>query len=463
MFSAVRSTGSTNVWIAAAMAASVWGCKKSVPPREGESKSQAVPQALEVDASASMANPPLGSPDEPRFSLPIAATLGEDDHVIVVGLDAAAHKLRLVDVSYTGKVRYRVDVMSDVEWSDDAVLRVTSSGREHVVVYRGTVGNKRGAHASLVDASGKVERVAEAISATHCVAGDVVTMLEPKTKRVTMLSLRSRQRRTFVPRTRDRDLSLFCDAREALLLGEGESDFSAEPLPVTDVSSLVDAGSERVTPLRGDLALVFSERELGTEAREQVALFSRDGAAGFLRVGRDNDLMFRSLSKGELSAVVRVKEKLGQDEDVVHADGTMQSLVLVALRDTERTCDAGVASAEARALEVTVAGGSAAWIDLAPASCTREHGPFFSGILAGGTPFVYFAERSKQSNKTIAPVTALAYRAFRPGETTRVVSVSADGIVDAGCRGNKCYTVALARPAGSDDSRPEPIRVIAIP
>ncbi len=436
-------------------------CKKSAPPQATASTTSA--SALASGNPAQLA----GAGESPRFSLPIAAALGDDDHVLVAGLVAADHTLRLVDVGRDLKARFAVDVMRDVEWTEDAQLRVTSNGRAHVVAFRGVVGKKRVALASLVDASGVVVQTTQPVASMHCIYGENITMLSEK-KEVTFMSLRTLEKRTMKPKIGDRDASLFCDGRETLLVGESEgaSDFVSITLPHADAVLAAESGK---LPAPGSLAMVFSDRELGTESREQTALYARESGAGFLRVGDDRELVFRAHRNGAADPAPVVRgEKLGAEEDVVHADASPTAVVVVTVSDTARECDGGAASTHVRALQMPlVAGGDKGkWTDIAPASCTREHGPYFSGVLGEGTSatsMVYFAERGRRPAKTVAPISSVAFHVFKDGEVTHDVPVSADGVVDAGCRGGHCYVVALLRPEGMDDSQPEPIRILSLP
>jgi hypothetical protein len=160
----------------------------------------------------------------------------------------------------------------------------------------------------------------------------------------------------------------------------------------------------------------------------------------------------------------RITTRIAEADDVVAVDGDTEASTLVFTRDEEPAgCD-GPAAPSVHALRLPRSAAREQSFELAPAACDREVGPFWTGTVRKGF-VVAWVERASARLPTQAPITGLAYRivtASGPGELRRV-ALASDDIVDAGCDLERCYAVALARPAGASEERAEAVQVIAYP
>jgi len=420
--------------------------------------------AIEASAPSDAGNvtkAALGALGAAIFSLPIAAAHDPvASRSYVAGLRAADKAITLTLLSDQGTEVFRTDVFTGVGWSSDAELRVYAAAHGAWVVWRGPADAGRMQRAVFVSEDGKMATSSTDVAPAHCAIGDVLSVVHGGSLAMVTPDGGTHRMRVADPSA---DFSLMCDDGRVLLMSESEDGVFVE--------APEDGGLHR-----------FSAFNAESEGRT-TALYSHGENSGIVRVG-GTQATLRELVDGGLSRSRTRKLPIDEDDDIVVVDAVNAGPLLIITEDSDAACDGGLtlaprvsaalvprvaAAGDAGADAGAITDGGAAVIagsvtELAPATCGRERGPFWSGA-AGADVVVAWGERVRQAGKTIAPVAGVGFARILADGTVvdrGVIDVSADGVVDASCDAHDCYVAALMRPAGEDDRNPESVRVFPL-
>lgn len=417
-------------------------CKKTEEPREA-----AVTTTPVVDASPDGAR----AYELPRLSLPMGAALLPSGAVIVAGLSVPERMIKVARIAPDGRVDAVADIFQNAEWAHDSEVGVHPVGDDVIVTFRGKVegGQKR----SLVRLDPKLSaKEPRTYTATSCATKDGVYWLD---HRRVHAELGAGHREHTVPAA-EGDLGLFCDESHALVTVDAEGVLSVVPV-------LPDA--------MGPLAILVGEKDFEDEEREH-SLFLRPEGPSVLRIGNEGALSVKLPGQ----AARKIVGKLEEDDDLVLVDADVSTVYVASTQDHDG-CEAGEDastlptqrtsrfSTAVHLLRVDLGEGKATRENLGRAACGHQASTFFFG-KAKDRRVLAWTERAPASNKTMAPIAALAYRVIGPtagGTVAKRIPLRADGLVDAGCNATTCAAVWLERPEGEDDRKPELPRVLRFP
>lgn len=389
----------------------------------------------------------------PVFSGPIAAArLAGTEDVVVVGLDVSAKALRLRRVGADGATKLDRTVLDDVAWTSDADVRLFASARAMSLVWRGKRAGKAG-RTHVVLGEDLAPRGAPAdVSAAGCATQDV--FLHADGKRVTSIAVGAGARALApVDVPKDREVALVCGAHRAFMILE--HDDGADVGVLATGPGAWDAGALVTRPL-------LREAELGDDARERAEYVVGD-ELGVVRLASGGALAWRETKEGRPGKLEKLKTTIPQDDDVVAVDASPRVLVVVHTQEVEGACNGAAGPAtKVVALRVDRATGAENAIDLAPPSCGREIGPFYTSTV-GDAVNVSWVERVPTAGRARPPIAALAHVSVPHEGAPRPllrVDLEADALADAGCDASGCVAAALLRQEGMDAMVPGPIRVI---
>ncbi len=369
---------------------------------------------------------------------------------MVAGLVPSHHAIAVADIGDDGLTRWTVDVLSGVSVGPNVELKVFPAADGAVVVYRGVREGRSFTEAVLVDARGQIPGPAFEAGPAACATDDALAWMgHPSAGAANVLGLGWLAVGGRLPPTKlgsvpnERDPALVCGQKTVFALGDGEQD-------TTLTTSLVPS---RAKPILRDRDFADEEREHDT--------FVVDDTLGLVRVGQSGSISLRDVG-AEISPWHGLGARLTAADDVVAVDGDSETTTLIFTRDDDQGCD-GPSAPSVHAIRFAKKTLSEASFDLAPSSCGRELGPFWTGSL-GDSFVVAWVERASLRAPGDPPIAALVYRTISSGglgELRRVARPS-DEMVDAGCDKNRCYAVALVRPAPID-KQPGPVVVMAYP
>jgi hypothetical protein len=307
----------------------------------------------------------------------------------------------------------------------------------------------------VLGANGEVQKAPVDVGPAACATEDGVAWIEREHDGIT----RVRQRAWSADSTdelatlsRDRDPELVCAAHRTFALGEGEDD-----LTVT-VASRSGARSPVV---------VLRDHDFPGDEEREHDVYTVGDTLGVVRVGESGALAVREVTDEVPSPWRRLTTKVMRDDDVVGVDADGHSLIVVFTRDEGDRCGGAPALSVHALVERRSAeegGGSESQIELAPVDCDHDPSPFWTGVLERGF-VVAWVERGHKVDALAAPIAGVAYRLVGDVSAASLerVAVAADELAPAGCDKTRCYAAALVRLPQTDDTQPEPIRLIAYP
>jgi hypothetical protein len=384
-----------------------------------------------------------------RFSAPIAAAR-VGGAVLAAGLVVPSKSVAVTRLELNGRTAWTSEVLSGVAWSSDAELRVHPAGDGAAVVWRGTRDGKRVRQLVFVGADGALRGQAIDIGAASCATSEHVAWIE----RGETGASRVRGRRSsngaiedLLAVHKEREALLLCTDKRVYALGEGEDD------------------AELVAAQGGGPWTVLREHDYtgDDELREHLEYVAGDDV-GILRLTHAGAVHFREVRGGTLTPWKKLPIGIPRDDDVVAVEATTTTVAAVHTRDELDSCGPDLHGVSVHSLRFDRKQGEASRMQLSPASCGKELGPFWIGRV-GERIVVAWAERPSKRGKTNPSLEGLAYRVIdgeKAAETKRVAQ-SADALVEAGCDAAGCVFVALARTAGESDALPTPLVLVRVP
>ncbi len=396
----------------------------------------------------------------PRLSAPIAATRAEGGAVLVAGVVAADKSLVVTRVGPAGATGFSVTALRGVAWSPDAELRLYPAAGGAALVWRGVRDGKPVRQMVLVGKAGEVAGEPVDVGTVACATEEAIVWTERAGAGKTRVIARtwSGAARDVTAIASEREPVVVCGTRRVYALGAGEDD-------VTFASADVAAASGGA-PAAGGRMLV-STADFGGDDERELAEYTVGDELGAVRIGSTGHMALRETRADGLGPWTRLSAKVPSDDDLVAVDGDAKATFVITTNEAPHACSDGSSSVPSRILALRVERGSRdeTPMEIAPAVCGTEVGPFWTGSVAAGF-VVAWVERSGTRDALTAPIAGLAYRvvetARAPGRVVRVVR-PADALVDAGCDKERCYAVALAREPGTTNLVPERAEIIAYP
>jgi hypothetical protein len=385
------------------------------------------------------------------LSAPLAAARGGSDDVVVAGLDVPAASIRVQRINARDEVTADKTVLPGVKWSSDSELKMVPAAGGVAITWRGLRDGKLVRQLLVLGPDLEPRGEAVDVAAASCATQDALWFTDGKV--VTRRPWLGSPSRTELPK--DADAALVCAAHRAFAL-----------LDEDDGTSIVVLGGADGGAARGRAARLLEEADFRGDDQRERAEFTVGDDIGVVRLGTSGALALREILAGVPAPLTRLKTALPREDDVVAVDATSKIIAVIFTEEAEGACpNAGGAAGAAvrvKALRIDRATTEESVVELAPGTCGRELGPFFTGAL-GDAVSVGWVERTPMVGKAHAPIAGLAHRtvvAAGPlGELTRTEQ-AADALVDAGCSVSRCYAVALARRAGMDAMVPGLARVI---
>ncbi len=388
----------------------------------------------------------LGAPGAARFSAPIAAArIADSGDVFVVGLDVASRAIRLQRISAEDETKTDRTILDDVSWTSDADLKVFG-GVPSAVVWRGKHGGKP--ERTLVTLGSDLAPLAkpEVVGAASCATRDAFVHADgKKIARLSFASADAAAARSSVNVPKDREVALACAAHRAFVVLEHDD---GADLGVLDGATLATKPLLRDAELEGD-------------ARERAEYVVGD-ELGVVRLAQAGTLTWRETKDGRPGPLRTLTTKIPQDDDVVALDASPRVVVVVYTQEVEGSCPGTSPSTKVLALRIDRATATETVVELAPGTCGREIGPFYTSA-AGDAVNVAWVERVPTAGLARPPIAALAHAAVLPDAPPHPlarIDVEADALADAGCDATHCWAAALVRSPGMDAMVPGPIRVL---
>jgi hypothetical protein len=322
------------------------------------------------------------------------------------------------------------------------------------VIWRGLQNGKRISRMVVLGNDGQPKGEPLDVGASGCATEDGMAWSEPGSggrTRVVQRAWAAKASRDVAALGRDREPVLVCGAHRVFVLGQGDDD--------VDLAMSGDAGKAR--------ALVNGE-DFGADEEREHDEFTVGDDLGIVRIGQSGAVALRETKGDALGAWHRLRHVIPADDDVVAVDGDERSVVVVTTRDAPPAVCGADGSNEAgtsvHALRIDRSTFDETLVDLAPAECGREVGPFWTGSV-GPRLVVAWADRVTSREPTSAPIAGLSYRVLEGQVLGPIAHITrrADALVDAGCDRERCYAVALARAPGTTVMVPEVAQVITYP
>jgi len=372
------------------------------------------------------------------FSAPIAAMHLENGVVIVAGIDVASKGIRLRKIGEHDEVLGDRIILDGVSPSSEAEIKIVPAAGGAAVTWRGQRNGRLVrqlvvTHADLAPIGEPVE-----VAASSCATRDALYYTDGK-------KVHARRWRIADPLAfdlpKDKEAGLVCGAHRAFALLEEDESTSLLPFPLLSAEAGTSVGSP-TTLLR--------DKDFGEDEQRERAEYTVDDDFGVVRFGNSGAFAMREMRAGVLQPLRRLKTTIPHDDEVVAVDASPRALVIVYTQEGTEGCPGGQEGAVAtkvRALRVDRASFEESLVDLAPGTCGREVGPFFTSAQ-GENVAVAWVERTSAVGRPRAPISALAH-AHVPvtGAPTPLARVdeAAEALVDAGCEGARCFAVALTR------------------
>jgi hypothetical protein len=385
----------------------------------------------EVPDAASSAS----APAEPRAGLgePIAAThVGAD--VIVAALDVAAKGLRVQRIDPDDRIVADRVVLGDVAGSTDAEVKVAASPEGVAVTWRGLRSGKLVRQLVRLGPDLSARGEPAEVGAASCSTRDGLWSSDGVRASFRPWSGAPGK----LPLPKDKEISLLCGQHRAFALVEDDDKTSLLPL-------VHDAGAP-VTVVRDD--------DFGEDEQRELAEYNVGDDVGVVRLAASGALALREVLAGAVGPLRKLKTTIGRDDDIVAVDASAHVAVIVYTQ--EETPDGGaddpastLTCTKVSAVRVDRETFEESTVELAPARCGYELGPFFTNALGDGVS-VAWPERSGGGGHARAPIAGLAHVTVgRTGTPSLARSAeAADAMVDAGCDESTCYAVALRRSDG---------------
>jgi hypothetical protein len=394
------------------------------------------------------------------FSAPIAATTVSSGTVVAAALQAKEKKVVVSGIAPGGAVEWTSDAVRDVEWSPDVRLAAFPLGEGAAVVWSGPHGGGSGQSVALVGAKGSLQGAPFDIgTAMPCATTDALVWSERKGGK-TSHAVRARSLAAAAPRElaafeSDGSVELACGDHIVYAVVEGDEDGRVVRL-VDPAASGNDGGvSKKLSVLdpADDDEVDFEEYTVGDDL-------------GLVRVGKSGSVHVRELASGKLGAWRRLGHDLGPDDDVAVVDGDATTTYLVYTSDESDSCGKGADEKTAKSVWLLRFDRKSGKVDdpvkLADPECGTEIGPFWMGRVAQGM----VAGWGQGGGDSGAPLRGFVFHSLAPaadGSPVGRADRPADALADAGCHGDACIVVALAREAESDGMAPEPLKLLRYP
>lgn len=423
-------------------------------------------QGEEAGSSAAPSSRPSPSAIDPtdapeagasaRFSAPIAAArIAGSSDVVVAGLDVASRAIRLQRVGVNDDVKLDRTILGDVAWTRDAELKLVPGGASTSLLWRGTHRGKVGRfHVALgadLGPRGEPTEVGAVSCSTH------EQFLHADGKRLAAIPLTGPFAPAPVELPKEREVALVCGAHRAFMLLEHDE---GADVGVVDTGSS-DAGGATLAQALATRPLL-READVGDDARER-AEYVVSGELGVVRLAGGGALAWRETKDGRPGPLKKLERVIPQDDDVVAVDASSKVVVVVYTQEASSACPGTSGpSTKVVALRIDRSTGAESVLELAPPSCGREVGPFFTSA-AGDAVNVSWVERVPTVGRARPPIAALAHVSVSLGTEPRPVErvdVEADALADAGCDASRCIAAALVRRDGMDAMVPGPVKVL---
>jgi hypothetical protein len=385
----------------------------------------------------------------------------------VAGLVAAAQVIRVIGFRQ-GWPSWTVDILRGAKWAPGAELTLQPAADGVAVVWRDGVGPLGAGTLVLVGPHGETRGPPVEVGAAACTTAGGVAWIEPRRAgpvRVLARAWADTEPREAAELSSDRSPTLACGARSVFVLGDGDDDLTVDVLVPND-------------PTVRRPALVLRDSDFADEEREHEAFTVADDLE-LVRVGIAGGIATRTVTGDNVPSPWRkLKHALSDDDDLVGVDGDPSRTFLLFTRDdgtsaaspgrgrnpTDARCPAGQ-SERVRALDVSRKGADVL-LELAPADCSGQRGPFWvsTGFAGARGPVLAWVERGAHAAPAVAPISALAYRVVQPdGIAEGRVEASADALVDGGCDDAGCFAAALLREPGTDGISPGAVALLKYP
>lgn len=394
-----------------------------------------------TDASVTIGDAESKGPElVPRVSLPFGAVRSHDGSFLVAGYSVPQKSIAVYRADREGKASWQKEILAGTKWTEDAFTRWFADGAGGGVLIAMT---DKGRKAVRVKSDGTIADPV-AISGTYCATGDNLVWVDAK-RRVQSMALATGASSTLGVLPEGREPRLVCARSRAFVVGDGEEDVS---LLVPKAG--VNAPYERV----------FSDADFKGEELRDTFEFATARDIGVIRIGMAGTIAIREKSGEALLPIHKWTSRLAEDDVVVDVEGTEKTALLVVTHEEDGHCgDASIHMAtRVSALRFDRLSKKEESLALAPATCDRELGPFWTDVV-GDAIVVSWVERAPTPQKTDAPIVALSFVAVRPNGISELqhISLRADGAVNAGCSQEGCDVVALVREPGATVMAPEAV------
>ena len=374
------------------------------------------------------------------LSAPIAAAWMPGGDVIVAGLDVPTKSIRVQRIDRLDAVVGAQPVFEHMEWSSDSDLKAAASAEGVAITWRGLLGGKLVRQLALLGPKLETRGAPVDVAAASCATRAGLWFADNSMA----TTLRWNGDRAMFPLPKDKEASLLCSQTRAFAVLEEEERSSILPLQA-------DAGAA-ITMLK--------ENEFGDDDQRELSEYTVGEEVGVVRLALSGAVALRETKQGVPDLLHKLKTSIGRDDDVVAVDASPRMVVVVYTVDGGAGCpdDSG---SKILALRIDRRSFEESVIELAPARCGGENGPFFTGVL-GDDVSVAWVERTAGIGNARAPIVALTHATVDIGGKPAAVRIEqpADAIVDAGCDGTNCFAVALARGDDNDVMKPGYARVL---
>lgn len=395
---------------------------------------KAAPPAVDEAGSAAAA-PAEGASPAASLSPPLAAARADRGAVLVAGLSGDGRAVRVLRIGADDRVEAQRDVLSGVEASPDAEVRLAPAGPGAALTWRG---KRAGAMArELVVLGAELAPRGEPAPVESAACATLDAHWSSSGAALASRTWGGQALRIALPSSDD--VAVVCAAHRAYALLESEDGTRVAIAPSADAGG---AAPKVVT--------VFRDGEPAGEPREHAEVTVGDDLIVF-RLSTDGSIAVREVSASGAGPLRRVAGTIPVDDDLVAADGTGRMLLLVYTEDASDGCPTDVATrTRVKALRIDRGALRGEPVELSPGACGREVGPFFTGPVGDGLA-VSWVERVPVVGKARAPIAGVGYAVVpptgAPGPVGRVEQAAA-ALADAGCDGARCRAIALVGAEG---------------
>jgi hypothetical protein len=377
---------------------------------------------------------------------PLAAQhVGGD--VLVATLDVTKGAVRALRIAPDDKVTADRAVLSDVAISNDSDLKLAAAAEGAFVTWRGLRGGKLvrelvGLGADLEPKGAPIET-----PAASCAVGE--GLWSSNGSEATLRRWPGAGGPTKQKLPADKDTSLLCGPHRAYAVIDEE-----------DRTAFLPLGAEAGAPVT-----LLREHDFGDDEQRELAEFAVGSDVGVVRLGGSGSLALRELRSGSPSGLHKLKTAIGRDDDVVAVDASPRMVLIVYTVDDAGepdSADSGAAAVSSctkvGAIRVDRTTFEESSIELAPARCGFELGPYFTNALGDGVA-VAWPERSGGAGRPRAPIVGMVHTVVASAGTPAIERMpqSADAIVDAGCDDQTCFAAALVR---REPSEPAEVKIL---